>query len=220
VKDRTDLDSVTLRQRHWDAAYTDRGEQVSWHQTDPRLSVELIKAVASAGHGRDGPVIDVGGGTSRLASRLVNEGFTDVTVLDMASTALETARRRAGGDQIAWIQGDLLTWRPSRRYQIWHDRAVFHFLTEPAERAAYVATLHATLAPGGALVLATFAPNGPTHCSGLPVDRYAADDLAEELNAGLTTHHSAITITGQRTEQHHTPARAIQSFTWLTARLT
>ena len=220
MKDRTGLDSVTLRQRHWDAAYTDRGEQVSWHQTDPRLSVELIEAVARAGTGRDGPVIDVGGGTSRLASRLVNEGFTDVTVLDMASTALETARRRPGGDRIAWIQADLLTWRPSRRYQIWHDRAVFHFLTKPAERAAYVATLLATLAPGGALVLATFAPDGPTHCSGLPVDRYAADDLAEELNAGLATHHSAITITAQQTEQHHTPARAIQSFTWLTARLT
>lgn len=217
MKDSTVHDPVSVRQRHWDAAYADRGEQVSWHQTDPRLSVELIEAVAGDRTGRDKPVIDVGGGTSRLAPRLVSEGFTDVTVLDVAPSALEAARRRPGGDQITWIQADLLTWRPSRRYQVWHDRAVFHFLTDSADRAAYLATLHAALVPGAALVLATFAPEGPTHCSGLPVARYTADGLATELNTGLAAHGGAVTVTGQRTEQHHTPAGVVQPFTWLTA---
>jgi trans-aconitate methyltransferase len=218
VKKSTDQDSVNVRQRHWDAAYADRGEQVSWHQADPRLSVELVQAVAGDRARRDGPVIDVGGGTSRLASRLVSDGFTDVTVLDVAPAAIEAARRRPGGDQITWIQADLLTWRPSRRYQIWHDRAVFHFLTDPADRTAYLAILHAALAPGGVLVLATFAPGGPTHCSGLPVARYTADDLAKELNTGLAAHGETVIITGQRTEQHHTPAGAVQPFSWITAR--
>ncbi|GAA3948010.1 class I SAM-dependent methyltransferase [Actinomadura viridis] len=207
------------RQDHWDTVYSDRGERrVSWYQADPRLSVELIEE--AAGEGRDGAVIDVGGGASLLASRLVDEGFRDVTVLDVSEVALETARRaasrRPGGERITWVHADLLSWRPPRRYAIWHDRAVFHFLTERADRAAYLAVLRAALVPRGAIVLAAFAPEGPGHCSGLPVARYDAGGLAAELTGAFG---DDVTLTARRTERHVTPAGAVQPFTWISARL-
>ncbi|MFF5260874.1 class I SAM-dependent methyltransferase [Actinomadura viridis] len=209
------------RQEHWDTVYTDRGERrVSWYQADPRLSVELIEEAAAAGEGRDGAVIDVGGGASLLASRLVDEGFRDVTVLDVSEVALETARRaaarRPGRERISWVHADLLSWRPQRRYAIWHDRAVFHFLTERADRDAYLDALRAALAPRGAVVLAAFAPEGPDRCSGLPVARYDAGGLAAELSGAFG---DAVTLTARRSERHVTPAGAVQPFTWITARL-
>jgi hypothetical protein len=208
----------TARHEHWDAVYSGRGErQVSWYQADPRLSAELIAdAAAGMAAGRDSAVIDAGGGASLLAGRLAAARFTDVTVVDVSAAALAAARRRPGGDQIAWISADLLAWRPPRAYQIWHDRAVFHFLTSPADRGAYLDTLRAALPGGGAIILATFAANGPAHCSGLPVTRHDAAGLAAELTAA---YGGAITITGRRNEQHHTPAGVIQPFTWITARL-
>jgi SAM-dependent methyltransferase len=209
----------TARHEHWDAVYSSRGEQqVSWYQADPRLSTELITdAAIVTGAGRDSAVIDAGGGASLLAGRLAAAGFTDVTVVDVSAAALAAARRRPGGDQITWINADLLAWRPPRAYQIWHDRAVFHFLTSPADRAAYLGTLRAALPGGGAIILATFAADGPAHCSGLPVTRYDAAGLAAELTAAYC---GAVTITGHRTQHHHTPAGVIQPFTWITAHLT
>jgi 2-polyprenyl-3-methyl-5-hydroxy-6-metoxy-1,4-benzoquinol methylase len=208
----------TARHEHWDAVYSSRGEQqVSWYQADPRLSNELVTDAATVtAVGRDSAVIDAGGGASLLAERLAAAGFTDVTVVDVSAAALATARRRPGGSKVTWIHADLLAWRPPRAYQIWHDRAVFHFLTIPADRAAYLETLHAALPGGGAIILATFAANGPAHCSGLPVTRYDAAGLAAELTAA---YGDAITITGHRHEQHHTPSGVIQPFTWITARL-
>ena len=204
------------RQSHWDAVYTGGGEQVSWYQADPRLSVELIEMLLDGTSRRDNSVIDVGGGASHLVFRLTTSGFTDVTVLDVSTAALDAVRRRPGSDQITWLQSDLLSWRPSRRYQIWHDRAVFHFLTDPADRATYLTTLRQALEPGGGIVLATFTPDGPTHCSGLPVARYTATDLADEL---ATAFGDAIIVTNHRTEEHHTPAGTVQPFTWITGRL-
>jgi SAM-dependent methyltransferase len=166
--------------------------------------------------GRDSAVIDAGGGASRLAGRLAAAGFTDVTVVDVSAAALAAARRRPGGNQITWINADLLAWRPPRAYQIWHDRAVFHFLTSPADRAAYLGTLRAALPGGGAIILATFAADGPAHCSGLPVARYDGPGLAAKLTAA---YGDGITITGCRDEQHPTPSGIIQPFTWITARL-
>jgi SAM-dependent methyltransferase len=208
-----------LRQRHWDAVYAGRNErQVSWYQADPRLSAGLIADhAATMAAGQDSAVIDAGGGTSLLAERLVAGGFTDVTVLDVSQGALAAAARRPGGAQVTWIHADLLDWEPPRRYHIWHDRAVFHFLTSPADRAAYLATLRAALADGGAIVLATFAAGGPAHCSGLPVARYDAAGLAAEL---ATAYGGAVTITGHRTQHHQTPAGVIQPFTWIRGRLT
>jgi 2-polyprenyl-3-methyl-5-hydroxy-6-metoxy-1,4-benzoquinol methylase len=208
----------TAQREHWDAVYSRRSEQeVSWYQADPRLSAELITdAAAAMAAGRHSAVIDAGGGTSALAGRLASAGFTDVTVVDISAAALSAARRRPGSGQATWINADLLAWQPPRAYQIWHDRAVFHFLTSPADRAAYLRTLRAALPGGGAIILATFAADGPAHCSGLPVARYDAAGLAAELAAAFG---DAITVTGRRGEQHRTPAGVLQPFTGITARL-
>ena len=209
--------SVTSRREHWDEVYSAREEdQVSWYQADPRLSAELVAAAAEGIAGRQTAVIDAGGGASLLAGRLADAGYTDVTVADVSAAALAAARGRPGGDRIAWVRADLLAWQPPRAYQVWHDRAVFHFLTSPGDRAAYLATLRAALPGGGAVILGTFAADGPGHCSGLPVARYAPADLAAELTGAFG---SAVTVTGSRSELHRTPAGAVQPFTWLTARL-
>lgn len=206
------------RHEHWDAVYSGRGEQqVSWYQADPRLSAELITdAAAGMRAGRDSAVIDAGGGASVLAGRLAAARFTDVTVVDVSAAALAAARRRPGSSQVTWINADLLAWRPPRAYQIWHDRAVFHFLTSPADRAAYFWTLRTALPGGGAVILATFAAEGPAHCSGLPVARYDSAGLAAELT-GAYDH--AVTIANCCDEQHRTPSGVLQPFTWITARL-
>lgn len=197
------------RSGHWDEVYTRRGpDQVSWYQADPQPSLDLISSVATS---RGGPVIDVGGGASPLAAALADDGFTDVTVLDVSEQALALARAQLGGAAITWIRADLLAWTPSRAYQVWHDRAVLHFLTDPADRATYLATLHTALTPGGVIVLGVFAPDGPTHCSGLPVARYDTDDLAAQLG-------DAFTIISSLTHTHHTPGGNPQPFTWIAAR--
>jgi SAM-dependent methyltransferase len=205
------------RREHWDTVYSARAEdQLSWYQADPRLSLELVAAAADTIAGKDTAVLDAGGGASPLAGLLARAGYTDVTVADISPAALAAARARPGGDRVTWTEADLLAWRPPRAYQVWHDRAVFHFLTSAAARAAYLAALRAALPDGGAVILATFAADGPRHCSGLPAARYTPDSLASELT---TAYGSAVTITGQQTEHHHTPAHAVQPFTWLTARL-
>jgi SAM-dependent methyltransferase len=197
---------------HWERIYTDRGpRQVSWFQADPAVSAGLIGAAVSGD--RTVPVIDVGGGASLLAARLASDGFTDVTVLDISARALDAARRQDPTGTVSLLHADVLGWRPPRRWQVWHDRAVFHFLITPSNRARYLAVLRQGLRPGGTLILATFAPDGPAHCSGLPVARYSAEDLAGKLGGDFT-----VTVT--RTEQHHTPAGVIQPFTWISARRT
>lgn len=203
---------------HWDSAYTALGEQgVSWYQAQPRLSAELIADAARVlAAGKESAIIDAGGGASLLATWLADAGYTDVTVLDVSEAALAAGRRHPGSDRIAWIHADLLTWRPGRAYQIWHDRAVFHFLTDAADRASYLATLRAALYLGGAIIMATFAADGPRTCSGLPVARYDADGLAAELTAAFG---DAVTITGSLAEIHRTPGGVDQPFTWITARL-
>jgi SAM-dependent methyltransferase len=201
--------------RYWDAVYQRRGTSgVSWFQAEPQTSLDLIRA---SGITRHTPVVDAGAGAGSLTGRLAAAGFTDLTAVDISAAALQAARQRLAGhpgvSRICWIHADLLTWRPDRRYGLWHDRAVFHFLTGADGRTAYLATLRAALQPGGTVILATFAPGGPAHCSGLPVARYSPGDLATELGPGFT-------ITGTRSEHHTTPDGAIQPFTWITATLT
>lgn len=197
--------------QHWDAVYHDRGpEGVSWFQPEPRISLELIGALDID---KSTPILDAGGGTSLLVDHLADDGFTDLTVLDVSETALETARRRLAGNRaVTWICADLLTWHPKRRYGLWHDRAVFHFLTDPTDRASYLATLRNALVPSAAVVMGTFAPEGPTHCSGLPVARYTAEDLTAQIGEDFC-------VTAARSQRHHTPSGAVQPFTWVTARL-
>jgi SAM-dependent methyltransferase len=206
------------RREHWEHVYGSRDErQLSWYQAKPDVSARLVRdQAARLPQGKTSAVLDAGGGTSALAERLAADGFTDVTVVDIAGPALSAAAGRPGRERVTRVRADLLTWRPPRRYQIWHERAVFHFLTEPSDRAAYLATLRAGLAPGGAIVMATFALNGPAQCSGLPVARYNGPGLAAELTAAFG---DALTVTGQHAEEHHTPSGAIQPFTWITARL-
>ena len=199
------------RAKHWDDTYVRRGtEGVSWFQAVPTTSLHLIDVL---GIPPAAAVIDVGGGASSLVDRLVARGFTDLTVLDISDIALAAARARIGDRApVSWVHEDVLAWRPQRRFALWHDRAVFHFLIEPSDQQRYLAALSAALAPAGATILATFAPDGPDHCSGLPVARYSADDLSALLG-------DAFAVVEASREEHTTPTGALQPFTWVAARL-
>ena len=197
------------RVAHWESVYErNRADGVSWYQTEPIVSLELVELL---GISADTGVIDVGGGASVLVDALLRRGFADLTVLDISEAALQTSRQRVGADApVDWIAHDLLTWEPTRRYDLWHDRAVFHFLSGD-EVEVYRDLLHRAVAPRGYVVIATFAPDGPEWCSGLPVTRYGADQLIEALGGEFK-------LIDQRREVHTTPSGAIQPFTWIAAR--
>lgn len=193
------------RDRHWDAVYAARRPtEVSWYQRDPRLSLALIEA---AGVAPDDPIIDVGAGASYLVDRLLERGFADVTVLDVSELALQRVRERLGGvgARVAVVRTDVLAFEPARAYALWHDRAVFHFLTDPDDRRRYVDVLSRAVRPGGHVVIATFAPDGPPKCSGLPVERYDAEALSATLGAGFE-------LLRAEEEAHRTPSGAVQPF--------
>ena len=205
------------RRAHWDEAYSGRGAgELSWYQAAPRMSLELVTAAANGIAGKATAIVDAGGGVALLGHRLAAAGYTDVTVTDISATALKTAGARLGSEYLTWVEADLLTWQPPRTFQVWHDRAVFHFLTSPGDRAAYLATLRAALRDDGTLILGTFAADGPEYCSGIKVARYSPADLSAELT---TAFGESVEITDQRSEQHRTPTGAPQSYTWLTASL-
>lgn len=205
VAAREDLVEDTNRQAHWEDVYTTKGEnEVSWFQQSPAPSLELI---VQAGAGSNSAIVDIGGGASRLVDHLVDQGFADVTVLDLSSAALETAKARLGAraDQVQWLVADATTWEPVRRYDIWHDRAAFHFLTDAEDRAAYIERLTRGLKAGGHAIIATFALDGPEKCSGLPVARYDSAGLARTLGAAFRLLHT------QR-QEHATPWDTRQIF--------
>ena len=195
---------------HWDDAYALGDDTRSWFQQRPTVSLRMLD---EAGVSPADSLVDVGGGSSPLAGALLDRGFKDVTVLDIVATGIEHARLRLGGraSQVQWVVADVLTWQPDRRYQAWHDRAVFHFLTGGQERQRYKQTLHAATGPGAVAVFGCFAPDGPQHCSGLPVARYSAGDLARELGWPWT-------LVTQTREEHVTPAGVMQPFTWAVVR--
>lgn len=199
------------RRHFWEQVHTSKPmDGVSWWQPVPELSLGLVQA---AGLRRADPILDVGAGWSTLVDHLLARGFADVTVVDVSATALDTVRRRLGAavTGATFVQADVLDLHPDRRYALWHDRAVFHFLTEPQERDAYRRSLGRALRPGGHLVVATFGAEGPTACSGLPVVRYAPDELAAEFAAEF----EVVATTG---EDHATPWGASQQFTALLLR--
>lgn len=191
---------------HWDNAYTTKGNSVSWYQPDPSLSLALIRAVAPM---RDASIIDIGAGESRLADRLIDSGYSDVTLLDISEVALAATRRRLEGvpGVVDWIAADITGWKPDRSFDIWHDRAVFHFLTDVKAQDAYIEALRQGTKPGAAVILFTFAPTGPEQCSGLPVQRYSAGTLAGRLGSDFTLYTSGM-------EEHRTPSGNIQDFTY------
>ncbi len=206
----TRLATAPARAAYWDSRYSNAGVQgVSWFQAEPAVSLELIemtRVLPSSG------VIDVGGGASVLVDRLVERGFSDLTVLDVSDVALSEARARLGATAaVTWLHQDVLEFTPGRRFDLWHDRAVFHFLTDPTDRDRYGEVLRSAVAPGGHVLIATFAEDGPEKCSGLPVVRYSADALAGALGAGFA-------VTDTRREEHSTPRGVVQPFTWLLAR--
>ena len=169
------------RKQHWESVYTDKSPlDVSWYQTEPRLSLELISATGAR---RDAPILDVGGGASVLVDRLLDAGYTQLSVLDISSRALDHARRRLGprATQVEWIEADITQFVPPRVYQVWHDRAVFHFLTEEQDRQTYKTILQKTVMSGGFVIMSAFALNGATMCSGLPVQRHSMESLHEFL---------------------------------------
>jgi len=161
---------------HWNDVYTTRAEDaVSWFEESPARSLAMI---AQTGVAKGDPVIDIGGGLSRLADALLTEGYADVSVLDISRAAIDRLIARNDADaRLTGIVSDITTFAPARRYALWHDRAVLHFLTGETDRAAYHAALMAGLAAGGSVIAAAFAPDGPEKCSGLPVRRYGLDDF-------------------------------------------
>ena len=163
--------SATERQTHWENVYTTKSEkEVSWFQETPSPTLELLALIGATSRSA---VIDVGGGASRLVDSLVSQGYDDVTVLDLSTAALAAAKARLAGkaDRVQWIAADVTTWPPSRAYDVWHDRAAFHFLVDPADQAAYRDRLRRALRRGGYAIIGTFALDGPEKCSGLPVAR-------------------------------------------------
>jgi SAM-dependent methyltransferase len=199
----------TATARHWDDVYRRNDpDRVSWFEAAASVSMEMI---AAAGPVRS--VVDVGGGASVLVEDLLAAGVADVTVLDISAEALRLAQLRLGSrlgaraEAVRWVRQDVRSWSPPRRFDLWHDRAVFHFLTDGADRDEYRSTLHRALAPGGWAVIGTFAEDGPSHCSGLPVTRYGPGALAAEF--------PDLSVVKARRAEHVTPAGVVQPFTWL-----
>lgn len=193
---------------HWERVYGTRAtDSVSWYQPHADRSLRLIE---QAGIGPEAALIDVGGGASTLVDDLLARGFRDLTVLDLSEAALQAARKRLGAraDAVQWRVADITTAAlPAHGIDLWHDRAVFHFLTAPADRQAYVRQVLRSVRPGGHVIVATFAEDGPLQCSGLPVMRYDADGLHAEFGA-------AFTLVGHEREAHHTPLGTTQQFTY------
>jgi 2-polyprenyl-3-methyl-5-hydroxy-6-metoxy-1,4-benzoquinol methylase len=198
---------MTLQDRksHWESVYGTKGEQeVSWFQEVPTTSLDLLGA---DGVSLDSAVIDIGAGASRLVDALLARGYRNVSVLDVSGAALATARARLGSqaDAVHWIESDITQWTPADRYDVWHDRAVLHFLLSDDERTAYRRTLAAAVRPGGLIVIGTFDLDGPERCSGLTVQRYSGESLAQMLGDGFERIDT-------RGEEHATPWGSVQRF--------
>ena len=177
------------RKDHWDAVYTAKtNDEVSWFEIDPTISLDLIQQVSPP----PSSVIDVGGGQSFLVDRLLDIGIDGVAVLDISSVALNRSKERLGEQaaSVEWIEADITSIPDVGRFDLWHDRAVFHFLTEPKDRAAYLELAANSIPVGGHMIIGTFAIDGPEKCSGLPVCRYDADSMASTLGGRFSLVHS------------------------------
>jgi SAM-dependent methyltransferase len=193
------------RKAHWESVYSTKGETgVSWYQSEPRLSLELIRAVAPSARGR---IIDVGGGASVLVDRLLDLPFEKIAVLDISEAALSKAKSRLGerARRVEWIAADITEAEPLGTFDIWHDRAVFHFLTDAADRRKYVELARQTVPEGGHLIIASFADDGPKRCSDLDVCRYNAETMGAELGEGFS-------LIREAREMHTTPWGSSQAF--------
>ena len=193
------------KKEHWDKAHAARHPRdVSWYEQLPALSLRMIQESNVA---TDTPIIDVGGGASLLVDFLLEDGYRDITVLDLSGIALDKARRRLGekSSRVEWIEQDITCFEAERKYGLWHDRALFHFLTLENDRGKYIQALRRALQPGGQLVISTFAIGGPERCSGLDIVQYDAQKLERELGGGFT-------LLEQEQVLHQTPAQKEQLF--------
>lgn len=193
------------RKSHWEHVYTTKDSvNVSWYQPVPAKSLELIHSTDVS---LQAPILDVGGGASTLVDNLLDAGYQDISVLDIASSAFTQAHARLGASatQVKWIEADVTEFEPSRSYTVWHDRAVFHFLTDAADRERYLSTLRKSLQPRGHFLLATFGEEGPTRCSGLEVQRYSVEMLKTLLEPDFR-------MRAHENEEHQTPMGAAQEF--------
>lgn len=200
------MSSATTAAEHWRTVWQKKApDEVSWFEVEPTTSLALIEA---ANPPPEAAIVDVGGGASRLAAELVNRGYEEVTVADISGPALEEARAVAGAaaDRIDYLEVDV-TQGLGRSFDLWHDRAVFHFMIDEDLREAYLDALREGLRPSGHLVLATFGPEGPTTCSGLPVARYGADGLADVLGGEFE-------LRRDETVEHMTPGGKAQQFVY------
>jgi SAM-dependent methyltransferase len=203
--------SDSARQAHWEGVYTSKGEkEVSWYQDNPAPSLELI---ALTGAARGTTIVDIGGGASRLVDRLLAQNFERVTVLDLSAAALDTAKARLGeaAKKVRWEVADVTGWSPPARYDLWHDRAALHFLTEPADQSAYAERVKRAVNASGHVIIGTFAPDGPERCSGLPIVRHDAASLSKILGADFE-------LIDTRRHDHVTPWGVVQRFQFSTFR--
>ncbi len=206
-----DANSTFEAREHWESVYRRRSERdVSWFQPHAATSLRLIRR---SGLGREEPLIDVGAGASVLVDELLQAGFRDVTVLDISDAAEQRARERlcAEAARVTWLVGDVTTFQAERSYALWHDRALFHFMTSADQRTGYVRALHAALRPGGQAIIATFAIGGPRRCSGLDIVQYDAPGLLAELGP-------AFALEEQLDEEHVTPSGGTQLFSYFRLR--
>jgi len=192
---------------HWESLYAAKNHaEVSWYQSHPQHSLALI---GDTGIGTAAGIIDIGGGASTLVDHLLEAGYRDITVLDIARTAIEQTRERLGNlsQQVTWVEDDVTGYSSGRTFDIWHDRAVFHFLTHERDRALYLEALHHTLKPGGQVIIATFSDIGPSQCSGLDIMRYNPESLSHALGPQLR-------LVETLTEEHRTPDCGLQQFVY------
>jgi cyclopropane fatty-acyl-phospholipid synthase-like methyltransferase len=198
---------MTDRKNHWEKVYRDKSPlDVSWYQQEPALSLRLI---ADTGIAQDAPIIDVGGGASLLVDRLCEQGFADIAVLDVSASALAHIKDRlsAEASEVQWYESDVTTFKPPKRFALWHDRAVFHFLTSREDRKRYVSVLEQALEPDGHLVIMTFAIDGPAKCSGLDIVQYDVEKMESVLGTGFE-------LVEAGHETHITPTGNQQKFAW------
>ena len=203
---------MTLRD-HWESVYRSKGAtEVSWYQAEAKVSLDLIRRVAPDS---DAPILDVGGGASTLVDGLLGAGYRRVTVLDLSGAALAVAQQRIGerAAAVTWVESDVLTaLLPAAGFAVWHDRAVFHFLTDAGDRARYVARVREAVQPGGYVIVASFAPEGPTRCSGLEVVRYSPETMHAQFGERFR-------LLDTVREDHHTPSGVTQAFLYCLCRV-
>ncbi|MGI0106891.1 class I SAM-dependent methyltransferase [Salinimicrobium sp. WS361] len=194
-------------QQHWDKVYSEKAPtEVSWYEPMPQISLELIR---SCGISKDAAIIDIGGGDSFLAEFLVSLGYTDVTVVDISSKAIERAKERMceKADEVKWIIADASKFEPEKIYDLWHDRAAFHFLNDDDQKNDYLERVQKAVKPGGYVIMGTFSDKGPEKCSGLAVQRYSVNDICQFFEKEFSM------LNGKNVD-HQTPSGGTQNFTF------